>query len=125
MGSVRATLVHIRDGEQWWLENWTRGPDHLFPAVDPHLSVTELTRLFDQTAAQRDGLLSRSTDADLLRVVSAQPRPGVLRTFPIGVTMLQLCFHGTHHRAQVLNMFRHLGAEVPGLDYAAMLRERR
>ena len=100
MGCVRATLGHLRDAEQWWLVNWTRSPDHGFPAVDPRASITELSRRFDHTAAERNELLNHSTDDDLQRIVTAKPRPDVTRTFPLGVTMLQLCFHGTHHRAQ-------------------------
>jgi uncharacterized damage-inducible protein DinB len=45
-------------------------------------------------------------------------------SFPLGVTMLQLCCHGTHHRAQLLNMLRRLEARVPELSYITMARER-
>lgn len=122
-GSLRATLMHIQQAEQWWWRNWTLGPGQPFPADDARPSIAELTRVFDATAAQRDDVLNRITDGELLRPVSAMPRPGVTRTFPLGVTMLQLCHHGTHHRAQALNMLRHVGGEVPALDYAAMLRQ--
>jgi len=123
MGSVRATLLHIRTAEQWWFENWTLGPGRLFPPSDARVPVAEIARLFEETRTARDRFLDGLTDADLLRPTTAMPRPGVYRTFPLGVTMLQLCCHGTHHRAQVLNMFRQLGAPVPGLDYITMLRE--
>jgi uncharacterized damage-inducible protein DinB len=123
-GSLRATLIHIQQAEQWWWQNWTLGPGQPFPAAAARLSIAELTRLFDTTAAQRDDFLNRITDGELPRPVSAMPRPGVTRTFPLGVTMLQLCHHGTHHRAQALNMLRHVGGEVPALDYVAMLRQR-
>jgi uncharacterized damage-inducible protein DinB len=125
MGSVRATLAHIRNAEQWWLENWTLGPGRLFPPSDARVPVAELTALFDETRAARDRFLGGLGDADLLRPTTATPRPGDYRTFPLGVTMFQLCCHGTHHRAQVLNMFRQLGAPGPALDYITMLREQR
>ena len=73
MGCVRATLGHLRDAEQWWLVNWTRSPDHGFPAVDPRASITELSRRFDHTAAERNELLNHSTDDDLQRLVTAKP----------------------------------------------------
>lgn len=31
-------------------------------------------------------------------------------------TLLPLCTHGTHHRAQALNMLRHLEVPIPDLD---------
>ncbi len=125
LGTLRATLEHIQLAEQWWYENWTRGPGQLFPQADPQVSTAELTRRFDETAARRNEFLARLSDSDLARPTTATPRPGIHRTFPLGVTMLQLCGHGTQHRAQALNMLRQLGAEVPALDYVAMLRERK
>lgn len=123
-GSLRATLIHIRDAEQWWWQNWTEGPGRPFPVIDARMSLAEVARECEQVAARRNDLLSRTTDADLLRPVSVTPRPGITRTFLLGVTMLQTCHHGTHHRAQALNMLRHVGGDVPALDYAAMLRQR-
>lgn len=123
-GSLRATLVHIRDAEQWWYDNWMQGAGRLFPRAGARCSVVELTRLFDETAARRNELLAKWTDADLQRPTSATPRAGVTMSFPLGVTMLQLCCHGTHHRAQAANMLRHVGAAVPALDYVTRLRER-
>jgi len=125
IGTLRKTLVHIRDAEQWWLDNWTSAEGTEFPAPDVSLSIQELSRRFDETADARNKLLETMSDTGLTRVVRAVPRPGIVREFPIGVTMLQLCHHGTHHRAQALNMLRHVGGTVPGLDVARMLSESR
>jgi len=119
--TLRKTMVHIHDAEAWWLENWTKGPGRLFPKGDDPISIGLLGSLFQETAAHRDSLLGNS---DPKRTVQATPRPNVVRVFPLGVTMLQLCHHGTHHRAQALNMLRHVGAKVPVMDLARWLRER-
>jgi uncharacterized damage-inducible protein DinB len=124
IGSARATLAHICLAEQWWLDNWTVGPKQLFPASDSRISVADLARQFEQIALRRNELLAGSSDADLHRPVGAMPRQGMTLSFPLGVTMLQLCCHGTHHRAQLLNMFRRLEARVPELSYITMARER-
>jgi uncharacterized damage-inducible protein DinB len=120
IGTLRGTLLHIRFAEQWWVENWTTGPGKPFPELPPDTPVTEIARLTDETFAARDEFLRGLKDADLAGIVEAHPRPGVVRRFPMCVTMLQLCSHGTHHRAQALNMLRHVGATVPGLDYLVM-----
>lgn len=122
-GTLRATLLHIRFAEQWWLENWTLGPDKPFPELDQTTSIATLEALYRQTASARDAILASMTAEGLVREVVGRPRPGVERRFPIGVTMLQLCGHGVHHRAQALNMLRHVGAAVPGLDYITYWRE--
>jgi uncharacterized damage-inducible protein DinB len=121
-GNLRKTLAHIRFAEQWWLENWTHGPGRPFPETEPDISIVELTRLFADTCRQRDRYIGALADDDLLGETAAEPRPGLVKRFPLGVTLIQLCCHGTHHRAQALNMLRHLKADVPGLDYVTMLR---
>jgi len=122
-GTVRRALLHIRDGEQWWYENWTRPIPGEIAKLPETTAVRELARLFDATALARNAYLDRLRDEDLLRVVGANVAPDVRLKFRLGETLLQLCVHGTHHRAQVLNMLRQLGADVPPLDYVTMLRE--
>lgn len=122
-GTLRKTLMHIRAAEQWWLDNWLLGPGNPFPETPETTSIAELTRLFDATVSARNAYLDRLTEADLLKPVHARPRPGVERVFPLGVTMLQMCCHGTHHRAQCLNMLRHVGGAPPAIDFMLLLRE--
>lgn len=116
LGSLRKTLVHLYDAEWWWNENWTKGGVRPFPKPDETLSVKEISSRFDEIVSTRNERLGRMTDADLTELVEVAPRPDLSRKFPIGVTMLQLCLHGTHHRAQANNMLRHLGAEPLKLD---------
>lgn len=125
VGSIRRTLMHIRFAEQWWLDNWILGPGQPFPETPESTSIVELSKLGDETADARNAYLERLSDADLLRPVHARPRPDVERVYPLGVTMLQLCCHGTHHRAQCLNMLRHVRATPPALDVIVLLREAR
>ncbi|MFQ5490784.1 MAG: DinB family protein [Phycisphaerae bacterium] len=44
-------------------------------------------------------------------------------TFALGDTVMFVPGHGTHHRAQGVNMLRQLGARTPKLDYVQWLRE--
>lgn len=118
VGSLRKTLLHIRDAEQWWRENWAGTPSEEFAKLPASTSLAELEALAAETAADREWLLGEAGDDSLTRVVEAYVRPGVRLRFRVGETMLQLCAHGTHHRAQAANMLRHLGAAVPALDLA-------
>ena len=122
-GTLRATLTHLRDAEQWWYQNWTAGPGQPFPAPPAGISVAKLAREFEEIVAARAQFLAGLMDGDLQRPIGAEPRPGRRLEFPLGVTLLQLCTHGTHHRAQALNMLRHVGGEVPALDFVMMMRE--
>lgn len=120
-GRLRTTLLHIRDAERWWYENWTVGPGSSFKELPETTPVAELRSRFHEIAEKRDAYLDRLSDHDLVRVVTAEVRPGLRLSFRLGESMLQLCSHGTHHRAQALNMLRHLGADVPALDYVDYL----
>ncbi len=115
--TLRATLLHIRFAEQWWLDNWVHGPGQPFPELPPSTPLAEIEALFAQTAAQRQRFLASRSDADLQTVYELRPRPGVVRRYPLGVSMLQLCHHGVHHRAQISNMLRRVGGEPLDLDY--------
>ncbi|MGD8452339.1 MAG: DinB family protein [Phycisphaerae bacterium] len=121
LGTLRKTLLHIRDAEQWWYENWINPAPVEFAKLPPETSIGDLQRLFAETTERRDAFVEQVRGPDLERVVTAEVRPGACLSFRLGETMLQLFGHGTHHRAQALNMLRHLGAEVPALDYIAWL----
>lgn len=122
VGSLRATLLHIRFAEQWWLENWVHGPGRPFPELPTTTGIPELRRLTAETVAGRNALLAELPCDGLSRIVSAMPRPGIMRTFQLGVTMLQLCLHGVHHRAQAVNMLRRVGGGLLELDYMTRVR---
>jgi len=121
-GTLRKTLGHIRDAEVWWNSNWTKGPGMLFPAGDDREPVRDIASSYKEVTARRDDFVRGLGDADLRRMVGAQPRPDRKLTLPIGVTMLQLCHHAIHHRAQAVNMLRHVGASIPAVDFLEMLK---
>lgn len=122
LGNLRATLSHIRDAEHWWCETWINGPQPDSDKLPASTSITELRVLYGESAERRDAYLGGLTeDAELQRVVGACVRPEIRLDFRLGESMLQLCGHGTHHRAQALNMLRRLGAEVPDLDLSTWM----
>lgn len=125
LGTLRKTLLHIRDAEQWWLQNWTGSPPAEFPKLGEQTSLAELRTLYETTAAARNTFLKSLAEDDLARTVSAFVRPELDLKYRIGESMIQLWMHGTHHRAQALNMLRQLGVEPPGLDLILWAREQR
>lgn len=118
-GSIRRVLLHVRDAEQWWLECWTGGPPPGFRPLPATTSTGELGDLFAATARERNAFLRSLRDDDLDRTVTVRWRGGRELSFTVGDTMVQLCGHGTHHRAQALNMLRRCGIAPPELDLIA------
>ena len=98
-GTLRKTLLHVRDAEQWWCDNWTRGPQSSFPNSPPDTSVADLRARFEQTVAARREFLAGVDDEALQRTTQARPGGATVLSVRLGESMLQLCCHGTHHRA--------------------------
>ncbi len=121
MGSLRKTLLHIHDAEKWWLSNW-RGSEELFPHSDVTMSLSKLLSSWNEIVEQRVGFVKSTSAEGLAAIVAANFGAGVAH-FRVGESLLQLCGHGTHHRAQASNMLRRLGANSPALDLIVWLRE--
>ena len=122
MGCILKTLAHMRDAEQWWFENWHNGGVRAFEQIQKDTTVRQLHDAYQETIDNRSSYFAGLIDDDLDRTVTASPTKDKTYSFTLGESMLQLCCHGTHHRAQIANMFRHVEAEVPKLDFVAMKR---
>lgn len=123
VGTLRQTLLHIRFAEQWWVENWTLGPERDFPELPDNLPIAELIARIAETRTNRNAVLEKASETDLMKFVEVRPAANIVKHFQINVSMLQMCCHGTHHRAQAINMLRHVGGEVPAVDVVVKMRE--
>jgi uncharacterized damage-inducible protein DinB len=64
-------------------------------------------------------LSAADSQQDIAAVFSSSPP----MHFALVETLLQLCGHGTHHRAQLVNMLRRNGLQATGIDYIIWRRE--
>jgi uncharacterized damage-inducible protein DinB len=111
-GSLHNTMRHIVGCMRGWtddiaaraLRGPTKGPDESF-------SIDEFATLLDEVSDELKGMIETS-DGRLGEHVYATFN-GRRFTFTRGVVLTHVLVHGTHHRAQCLNMLRHL--EVPGI----------
>ncbi|QDT12947.1 DinB family protein [Planctomycetes bacterium K23_9] len=113
-GTIRKTLLHLYDGERWWPEIW-KGSSVAYPTSRDDVTIATLRKDWDSLSTQRREYLDQLTAQETQRVVSAQ-FGGPPINFRIGVSINQLAMHGTHHRAQLINMFRHVGADWKNID---------
>ncbi len=120
-GSLRKTLLHLYDAEIWWQSNW-QDKSIPFPKSPSDTSIDTLSSSWRAMASNRTRLLAEIGQAGLGRAVTANFGSGPLQ-FRISDSMLQLCVHGTLHRAQSNNMLRSLGRAVQPLDYVVYIRE--
>lgn len=120
VGSLHKTLAHLRDAEDWWWGIWNES-DNAFAKYNQAESISEIAASWSKIAVQRNAMIDDLNEHSALQVVVANP--GNLRIpFRVLESMIQLCGHGTHHRAQLINMLRQLGVTAPGLDYVVWAR---
>ena len=119
-GTLRKTLEHLFGAEWTWLER-CRGRSPAkgeCPRGFPEMSG--LWEKWRQVAESRNAFLDTLTTADLSRSVTYLHPSGKTYSFQLSHVLLHVCCHGTHHRAQALNMLRHLDAPVPEMDLLCM-----
>ena len=127
LGSLHETFTHIISVMRRWTDRLAgRTPRAMLHALPkyPHLSGESKDRTVDELLALLD-----EAEKDLLTVVKQDPAwlastlelewPGddgkkKRYTFTRGAVVVHMTTHGYHHRAQVLNMLRHLN--LPGVS---------
>ena len=107
-GSLRATFDHVVWNVEVWTDLMCRRPvrRHPGPAAT---TVLRLIERLDAASADFAAMARRVTDEGRLdeRFADTVEDPPVMHTFGAGIA--HVITHGMHHRAQVLNMMRHLG----------------
>lgn len=121
IGSVRKNLLHLVDVENWWRGNWA-GVKKPFAKLPVETSIEQIENDWNSVSRDRNAFLANADESTMSRVVEADFGAGAMNC-RIGESAVQLCVHGTHHRAQAINMLRRIGLNVPGFDLVIWLRE--
>lgn len=108
IGTFRKTMLHIESSERYWTAHWCNENEPGWKDMEETTSLGELAEAWGSERRKRGAVLDSFDDAGLMREVTAEPAPNMPLTFRAGETMAQIAMHGTHHRAQALNMLRHL-----------------
>lgn len=120
LDSIRKSLLHLYDAERWWHRNWTSEEPVEFEKSPLSNSVCQLREQWSELSTARDIFISELDEEQAQRVVTVCAG-GPPTSFRVIESLLQLCCHGTHHRAQVLNMLRQCGSAPPEVDYVDWL----
>jgi uncharacterized damage-inducible protein DinB len=73
------------------------------------------------TAEKRNLFVASLNEEKAARVVEMSAF-GPPKKFRVLESMIQICGHGTHHRAQLVNMLRRSGVTPPSLDLILFVR---
>jgi uncharacterized damage-inducible protein DinB len=117
MGSLRKTLAHIYVGEMVWLERWKGNVECKWPPYETSETPASIQLQFHKLWSARDAFLATLTAE---RLQSRQPyrdSAGNLFTALLHEMILQGFVHSAHHRAQAVNMIRHVGGGQVEVDF--------
>lgn len=127
-GSLLRTFAHVLGAEWYYVQRLTEAelpPRGRWPIDDenpPALPVVEA--IWFEQAARTRAAFQGVTDwqAEVRYEVDAEDAGRGRRrvTATVSDIFTQLVLHEVHHRAQAMNMLRHLGAPVDDLDFNAM-----
>ncbi|MCL4210919.1 MAG: DinB family protein [Phycisphaeraceae bacterium] len=108
VGSLHDTARHILGAMRVWTDLLAGRAYRPRLEDGPQLAISELIALLDDAAAD----LKRHAHAHPLDGTVTRERGGRSYTFTRGAVLTHVATHGMHHRAQMLNMLRHLGVSV-------------
>ncbi len=118
-GSILKSLQHMAEVEAGWLKMLGVEPAEATASDSP---IVSLTSRFDAYDKNWMNLVSQMTDDEAQKSFTSTPGGMAFNVRKIEA-LVQICFHGTHHRAQLVNMLRQVGRPVPASDLIAWWRE--
>ena len=114
-GSLHDTLRHVVHNMRAWSDDIAgRAPRPPLRASQAGHAPDELGRLLDEATDDLRTLIEQSRGRLHDHVPVTFEDGGPVFTFTRGAALTHVLVHGTHHRAQCLNMLRRLG--VPGVS---------
>ncbi len=120
--SVLGTLVHVFVADRLWLPRLKGEPANAYPTDgDYRLTVlqNDWPALYQRWKEWADGLTDEAAQAE---VSYADMRGNPFRQ-QLGLLVLHVVNHGTHHRGQVSGFLRAMGHAPPKLDLVFYYRE--
>ncbi len=130
-GTLARTLTHIMTCEWYYMQRMQRAdvpPYDQWPIQEEKPpSFAALEAAWTEEAARTRAALTAARDwnADIeYRVTNDDGRPEIITASAADI-FTQLVLHEVHHRAQAMNMLRHLGITAEDIDFSALMYKRR
>ncbi len=109
LGSLHDTIAHILGAMRGWADMLTaREPRNRIEEGGPY-TIKQLRALLADVTDE----FAKATAAHPFDDIATAERGGKSYAFQRGGVLVHVATHSMHHRAQCLNMLRHLGVEQP------------
>ncbi len=121
-GSVQGNLIHTLGAQNLWLSRWANSSPAGPPG--PAAGLETLRQAYDESHRGLRAFVWSLTEDGLDRVFDYVDTEGNAQRAPLGITMLHVVNHGTHHRAETALLLTALGKPPRQLDYGFFELER-
>ena len=92
------------------------GPGGHSPTAVPGTDIrtlAELRQRWDELEAEQHRFIAALSEADLGRVVELKDTQGKMSRFPLGLLLLHIPNHATHHRSEIATMLTMVSGSPP------------
>ena len=118
--SLRETLAHILGAERLWRVRWETGTSSIRVSADDFPTVKALQLAWaDEERAMRS-YLAGLDDTAILGLVHFERR-GAVVSYTLWHLMIQLIYHGIHHRSEAAALLTTYGRSPGDLDFFLFL----
>ncbi|MEO1277371.1 MAG: DinB family protein [Planctomycetota bacterium] len=104
-GSIRATYTHNLGALRGWADVYAERPSRAWLGDEGPFSIDQLTQLTGELHEDWARIAGRFP----LATVIQRERAGSIRRFTRAHILVHVTTHSMHHRAQIINMLRHVG----------------
>ncbi len=125
--TLREMFVHLYGADRFWLRQWKGEPGGpVGPGYGLQIATLgELRRRWDELVAEQQRFLATLGEADLGRAFEVKsPRDGRVLPRPLGMMLLHVPNHATHHRSEIATMLTMVSGSPPDTGINSYYREK-
>ena len=101
--TILGMFAHIYGADSFWLSVWKGQSLGALPGGDIG-SLSDLRGLWDELEAEQRRYLATLTPDDLVRVIEGKNTRGQAFRRPLGMMLMHVPNHATHHRSEIATM---------------------
>jgi uncharacterized damage-inducible protein DinB len=110
--TLRRMFAHIYGADTFWLRIWQGRSLPALPGADI-ATLGELRQRWDALESEQDRFIGGLGETDLGRVVEGKNTRGEPFTRPLGMLLLHVPNHATHHRSEIATMLTMASGSPP------------
>ena len=124
--TLRRMFAHMYAADWSRLQSWTGRSPTAVPGADIQ-TLGELRQRWDELESEQRRFITSLSEADLGRAIDLKDSEGRAHRCPLGLLLLHIPNHATHHRSEIATMLTMVSGSTPGtgiLNYDAQKSER-